>query len=142
MYLHHTNGILEKAVFFARIPYNTLPIVEIFLALTKAGINMVNMILSFLIVNISSMSHQSKIAELGVLNILNQMKNPLTNIRLCAEMMESEDKECIKYSEIIKNSAIKLEDSIRDICNSFAVLKLSIHMQTNEDLLHQPKIKE
>ena len=84
------------------------------------------------------MSHQSKIAELGVLNILNQMKNPLTNIRLCAEMMESDDKDCLKYSEIIKNSAIKLEDSIRDICNTFAELKLSIHMQTNDDKLEQP----
>ena len=84
------------------------------------------------------MSHQSKIAELGVLNMLNQMKNPLTNIRLCAEMMDSDEKDCKQYSEIIKNSAIKLEESIRDICNSFEELKLSIHMQTHEDHVKQP----
>ncbi|MCY7291794.1 MAG: hypothetical protein LH615_06380 [Ferruginibacter sp.] len=81
---------------------------------------------------------------MGVLNILNQMKNPLTNIRLCVEMMEteSEDNECIKYREIIKNSAIKLEDSIRDLCTSFAELKLSIHMQTEADLFLQTEIGE
>lgn len=82
------------------------------------------------------MSHQSKIAELGILNILNQMKNPLTNIRLSVEMMEdeAEGNECVKYREIIKSSAINLEDSIRDLCNSFSELGLSIHMQTDQDL--------
>ena len=81
------------------------------------------------------MSHQSKIAELGVLNILNQMKNPLTNIMLCVEMMDTGEisQDYLKYKEIIKNSALKLEDSIRDICNSFSELGLSIHMETEEN---------
>lgn len=94
--------------------------------------------------NYYSMGHQSKIAELGVLNILNQMKNPLTNIRLCIDMLESEgeDKECIKYKEIIKNSAISLEESIRDLCNSFSELKLSIHMQSNESLFEQNELRK
>ena len=85
------------------------------------------------------MDQQSKIAELGILNILNQMKNPLTNIRLSIEMMETEveDNECQKYREIIKNSATSLEDSIRDLCKSFSELRLSIHMQTDEHLFLQ-----
>jgi nitrogen-specific signal transduction histidine kinase len=90
------------------------------------------------------MGHQSKIAELGVLSILNQMKNPLTNIRLCIDMLESEveDKECTKYREIIKKSAISLEESIRDFCNSFSELNLSIHMQTNQSLFEQNETKK
>ncbi|MFN0080931.1 MAG: hypothetical protein ACKVOM_00300 [Ferruginibacter sp.] len=47
---------------------------------------------------------------------------------------EEEGNECIKYREIIKNSAINLEDSIRDFCNSFSKLGLSIHIQTDQDL--------
>ena len=37
------------------------------------------------------MSQESKIAQLGILNILNQMKNPLTNIRLCVDMLEEDN---------------------------------------------------
>ena len=80
------------------------------------------------------MGKQSKIAEMGVLNILNQMKNPLTNIRLCLESIEkgqeaSADKDCLG---IIKNSAIKLEDAIRDLCNSFDELGMSIHIEQDQ----------
>ena len=78
------------------------------------------------------MTQQSKIAQLGILNILNQMKNPLTNIRLCVDMLE--DKECrdtANCNEIIKNSAISLENSIRDLCTSFTELGVTIHLETS-----------
>ena len=79
----------------------------------------------------STMGKQSKIAEIGVLNILNQMKNPLTNIRLSIEAIENgqdniDDNDC---HTIIKNSAIKLEKSIRDLCRSFNELGMSIHIE-------------
>ena len=82
------------------------------------------------------MTQQSKIAELGILNILNQMKNPLTNIRLCVDMLEN--KECgdkANCNEIIKNSAISLENSIRDLCTSFDELGVTIHLDTDKSRL-------
>ena len=82
------------------------------------------------------MTQQSKIAELGILNILNQMKNPLTNIRLCVDMLEN--KECrdkANCNEIIKNSAISLENSIRDLCTSFDQLGVTIHLDTDKSRL-------
>ena len=82
------------------------------------------------------MSKESKIAQLGILNILNQMKNPLTNIRLSLDILENDiDADSIKYREIIKNSAISLEDSIRDLCDSFADLGVTIHLETDNAVL-------
>ena len=82
------------------------------------------------------MSKESKIAQLGILNILNQMKNPLTNIRLSLDILENDiDADSIKYREIIKNSAISLEDSIRDLCDSFADLGVTIHLETDNTVL-------
>lgn len=83
------------------------------------------------------MGKQSKIAEIGILNILNQMKNPLTNIRLCLESIEKgqdkpADQDCLC---IIKNSAIKLEDSIRDLCKSFNELGMSIHIEQDHTVI-------
>ena len=78
------------------------------------------------------MSKPSKIAQLGILNILNQMKNPLTNIRLSIDMLENDkDADRSKYRDIIKNSAISLEDSIRDLCQSFGDLGVTIHLETD-----------
>lgn len=73
---------------------------------------------------------KSKIAQIGILHILNQMKNPLTNIMLCVEIMESrqneaEDMDC---AGIIRNSAKALENSIRDLVNSFNDLGISVHL--------------
>ena len=79
------------------------------------------------------MSLPSKIAQLGILNILNQMKNPLTNIRLCVDMMEEDDcKDVDHCNQIIKSSAISLENSIRDLCTSFAELGVTIHLDTHD----------
>jgi len=88
------------------------------------------------------MTQQSKIAQLGILNILNQMKNPLTNIRLCVDILENnESKDIANCNEIIKKSAISLENSIRDLCTSFDELGVTIHLETNRSSL-QPMHKE
>ena len=88
------------------------------------------------------MSKESKIAQLGILNILNQMKNPLTNIRLSLDMLEhSTENERIKYREIIKNSAISLEDSIRDLCQSFGDLGVTIHLETDSTGLESLRLE-
>ena len=82
------------------------------------------------------MSQPSKIAQLGVLNILNQMKNPLTNIRLCIDMLEDGCYDVANCNHIIKTSAISLENSIRDLCTSFAELGLTIHLNVDKTELH------
>ena len=88
------------------------------------------------------MTQQSKIAQLGILNILNQMKNPLTNIRLCIDMLENNEcKDKADCNEIIKNSAISLENSIRDLCTSFDELGFTIHLETDRTI-HQPMYAE
>ena len=77
------------------------------------------------------MSQPSQIAQLGILNILNQMKNPLTNIRLCVDMLEEKDcNDISNCNKIIKSSAVSLENSIRELCTSFAEIGLSIHINS------------
>ena len=87
------------------------------------------------------MSKPSIIAQLGIVNILNQMKNPLTNIRLSIEMLENgEELNKAKYMDIIKTSAINLEDSIRDLCQSFDDAGVVIHLEANHtqfEVLHE-----
>jgi len=77
------------------------------------------------------MKTESKIAELGMMNILSQLKNPLTNIRLCLEMLESgnsaEDPQV--YYSIIKNSSLEIESSIQDICTTFRDLGMALHVE-------------
>jgi hypothetical protein len=73
----------------------------------------------------------SKIAQIGILHILNEMKNPLTNIMLCLEMIESnhrenDEKDC---HQIIRKSSKALEESIRDLIKSFNDLGISIHLE-------------
>ena len=86
------------------------------------------------------MSQPSKIAQLGILNILNQMKNPLTNIRLCVDMLEEKDcGDVANCKHIIKNSAISLENSIRDLCTSFAELGVSIHLEAHNTDFQSPQ---
>lgn len=87
------------------------------------------------------MDHQSKIAQIGILNILHQMKNPLTNIRLSVEMMEAGKTDPAQYQSIIKNSAISLEASIRDLCRSFSELGISIHLGEDHSTFNGEEIK-
>ena len=83
------------------------------------------------------MGKPSKIAQIGVLNILNQMKNPLTNIRLSVDILENnpKDEDILQCKEIIKKSAIKIEDSIRDLCNSFTELGISLHIEEDNTII-------
>ena len=73
----------------------------------------------------------SKIAQIGILHILNQMKNPLTNIMLCLEMIESKHQETDGKDchEIIKSSSKALETSVRDLIKSFNDLGISVHLK-------------
>ncbi len=83
------------------------------------------------------MSQESKIAQLGILNILNQMKNPLTNIRLCVDMLEKDDViDIAQCNHIIKTSAISLENSIRDLVTSFHDLGVTIHLDADKAAFH------
>jgi len=55
-----------------------------------------------------------------------------------------ENKECrdkASCNEIIKNSAISLENSIRDLCTSFEELGVTIHLETNKSKLQYMDIE-
>lgn len=80
------------------------------------------------------MKTASKIAELGMMNILYQIKNPLTNIRLCLELLESNPivHNQQTYYAIIKKSTAEIETSIKDICSSFHDLGISLHVETEK----------
>ena len=82
------------------------------------------------------MKQECKLAELGMLDMLYEMKNPLTNIRLCLEVFESgiEVKDPTVYHTIIKNSAIDIEKSIKEICASFHDLGFSLSIAPEEPL--------
>ena len=82
---------------------------------------------------------KSSIAQIGILHILNQMKNPLTNIMLCLEMIENnqqnidnEGKDC---HEIIKSSSKALESSIRDLIKSFNDLGISVQLGEDRSVI-------
>ena len=81
------------------------------------------------------MKQECKIAELGMLNMLFEMKNPITNIRLCLELLEAE--ECNidpkNFYKIIKSSAIDIEDSIKTLCNSFHENGFSLYMDSEPE---------
>ncbi len=75
------------------------------------------------------MDKECKIAELGMMDMLYEIKNPLTNIRLALELLESGNGEDpTVYYTIIKNSAIDIEGSIKELCNSFSELGFTLHI--------------
>ncbi|MEO6537939.1 MAG: histidine kinase dimerization/phospho-acceptor domain-containing protein [Ferruginibacter sp.] len=79
------------------------------------------------------MDSESKIAELGMLNMLYEMKNPLTNIRLSLEFLEAGTANDPKeYYSIIKKSALNIESSIRELCKSFNDLGITIHIGSDD----------
>lgn len=66
------------------------------------------------------MENYCKIAETGLVGMLQEMKNPLTNINLCLELLESGGAvQHADYYAIIKKSALEMESSIREICSCF-----------------------
>ena len=79
------------------------------------------------------MDRESKIAELGMLNMLYEMKNPLTNIRLSLELLEAGTaNDPQEYYAIIKKSALNIETSIRELCKSFNDLGITIHIGSED----------
>ena len=77
------------------------------------------------------MKTESKIAEMGMINILHQIKNPLANISLCLELLESGSgsQDPKVYYTIMKNSSMAIESSIRDICTTFHDLGITLHVE-------------
>ncbi|MBS1756086.1 MAG: hypothetical protein JSU03_02285 [Bacteroidetes bacterium] len=73
---------------------------------------------------------ESKIAELGMIDILYEIKNPLTNIGLALEFLEAEKVpvETQIFYDIIKNSALKIENSIKELCKSYHDLGITLHL--------------
>lgn len=67
------------------------------------------------------MKQTSTIIQLGVNHTLEQMKNPVTNIMLCVELLNSETSAKKKqvYYKTIQHSAVRLETSIREVCSFF-----------------------
>ena len=76
------------------------------------------------------MHKESKILELGMINMLYDIKNPLTNIRLCLDLLESgsHKQDPVVYYGIMKESAIKIETYIRELCGSFHELGITLHI--------------
>ncbi|MEP6711253.1 MAG: hypothetical protein ABJA37_02500 [Ferruginibacter sp.] len=77
---------------------------------------------------------ESKIAKMGMINMLSEIKNPLTNIRLCIELLESGDhtNDTKGYYAIIKNNALKIETSIRDIYATFKEHGFALYLPGDE----------
>lgn len=80
---------------------------------------------------------KSKLAEMGLIKILSEIKTPLTNITLCIELLQNDDVTENKhvYYEIMKKSAHTIEDSVKDLCKSFSDLGISIYMPPDETML-------
>ncbi len=78
------------------------------------------------------MKQECKIAELGMLDMLFEIKNPITNIRLCLELLESENSpvDPQKFYKIIKSSAIDIEESVRTLCNTFHENGFSLYIDS------------
>ena len=73
---------------------------------------------------------ESKIAELGMIDILYEIKNTLTNIKLALEFLEADTmtSEARDFYNIIKKSALKIESSVKDLCNSYHELGITLHL--------------
>lgn len=85
------------------------------------------------------MKQESKIAQLGMLDMLYEMKNPLTNIQLSLEMLRAGTGETDPdvYYTIIKNSSMDIEASIRELCKSFNDLGFSLHIESDSHAIQK-----
>ena len=62
------------------------------------------------------MVHQSSIMEIGVLYTLNEMKNPLTAILLCIDLLESEDESNRDFlQDTIKRKVMDMKGNINNL---------------------------
>lgn len=60
------------------------------------------------------------IAQAGLINMLEEMNNPLTNIRLSTELIETENEDSkYTYCSIIKKNAELIQVTIKELADSF-----------------------
>lgn len=66
------------------------------------------------------MENKNNIAESGLVYLLNEMNNPITNIRLSVELLENgnEDMRQVYYDIIKKNTAL-LEAAVKELSDTF-----------------------
>lgn len=79
----------------------------------------------------------SKIAQMGIVKVLSEIKTPLTNIKLCLDLLQKDavvENQHV-YFEILKNSTSAIENAVADLCNSFNDLGISIHIPADKNHL-------
>lgn len=79
----------------------------------------------------------SKIAQMGIVKVLSEIKTPLTNIKLCLDLLQKDavvENQHV-YFEILKNSTASIENAVTDLCNSFNDLGIAIHLPPDENHL-------
>ena len=75
-----------------------------------------------------------KLATMGLVGMLSEMKNPLTSIKLCIDLIESGAEPEQDYFEMIRKNAATLEKNIIEMCNYFNDGRFSIHIENDDDL--------
>lgn len=79
----------------------------------------------------------SKIAQMGIVKVLSEIKTPLTNIKLCLDLLEKDavvENQHV-YFEILKNSTSAIETAVNELCNSFNDLDIAIHIPPDQHRL-------
>ena len=79
------------------------------------------------------MESSCDIAKDGLVCMLQEMNNPLANIKLCMELLESGNEEMkeVYYGIINKNIEV-MHDSIKLLSNSFIHEGFAVHMEVKE----------
>ena len=83
------------------------------------------------------MDSSNKIAAAGLVNMLNEINNPITNIKLCLELLQncSEDARETYYS-ILKRSVEIIEMSLKDISNAFVNEDYRVMIDSRDEFFH------
>jgi signal transduction histidine kinase len=79
----------------------------------------------------------SKIAQMGIVKVLSEIKTPLTNIKLCLDLLQKDavvENQHV-YFEILKKSTSAIETAVEDLCNSFSDLGIAIHIPADKNHL-------
>jgi hypothetical protein len=74
-----------------------------------------------------------KLATMGLVGMLSEMKNPLTSIRLCIDLIESGAEPERDYFEMIKKNAATLEKDLIEMCNYFNDGRFSLKIEHEDD---------
>jgi nitrogen-specific signal transduction histidine kinase len=79
------------------------------------------------------MENSCGIAKEGLVCMLHEMNNPLANIKLCMELLESGNEEMKEvYYGIINKNIDTMHDSIKLISNSFINEGFAVHLEVKE----------